>query len=321
VSYDSSVTHHHLHHDHDHDHHGHGHHGHAHRVDTRWALGAALGLNGAFLVIEAGVGLWSGSLALLSDAAHMMSDVSSLALAMAAAQLARRPASAGSTYGLARAEVLGAFVNAVALLGVCVYVVVEAVVRVTSGAPPVPGVPVLVVGAIGLAINLGSAWFLHWSDADDLNVRGALLHMLGDALGSVAAMVAAGALMLGYPIGDPIASLVVAALVTVGSVRLVRDAGRILLELPPPGVDVARVRDALVAIEGVAEVHDLHVWSIDGRSSMVSAHLVIAEGASGEGLCARAHHVLDDEFGVHHATVQVERGSGCAVRCDGAAAK
>jgi cobalt-zinc-cadmium efflux system protein len=298
---------------HEHHHHDH-HHGHTHGISARGALTGALVLQATFLVVELGAGWVTGSLALLSDAAHMVSDVSALVLALGAANLARRRATTG-TYGLARAEVLGAFVNAVALLGVCAWIVFEAVGRLFEGAPPVPAMPVLWVGAAGFVLNLGSAWVLHRSDHDNLNIRGALLHLLADALGSLAAIGAAVAMMYGIPAADPIASLAVAALVTVGTVRLLRDAGRVLLELPPAGVDVQRVREALHHVEGVTDVHDLHIWSIDGRSSLVSAHLVVGEATPFEGACERAHHLLDEKFGVHHATLQVERPGSCGGRC------
>jgi cobalt-zinc-cadmium efflux system protein len=277
-------------------------------------LGLALGLNFVFLGVEFGVGWWTQSLALLSDAAHMASDVGALVLALAAAQLARRKATNHMTYGLARAEVLGAFVNGLGLLVVCALIVREGLARLVEGPPAVPGVPVLVVGVIGLAINLGSAWILHRADDGDLNVRGALFHMLSDALGSVAAIVAAVFLMFGVGGADPIASLIVGALVAVGAVSLVRDAGRVLLELPPRDLDVAGVHQALMALDGVVEVHDLHAWSLDGRTPLVSAHLVVQ--AQSEEVCDRARAMLDDRFQVHHATLQIERAEqACGVRC------
>ncbi|MEQ1505242.1 MAG: cation diffusion facilitator family transporter, partial [Myxococcota bacterium] len=294
--------------------HGHGH-GHVH-TDSRSALRWALGLNAAFLLVEVGVGWWSGSLALLSDASHMVSDVGALALAIGAATLATRRASARMTYGLARAEVLGAFVNGLGLLAVCAWIVREGLTRLMLGPPPVPGTPVLVVGVIGLAINLGSAWALHGADPNDLNARGALLHMLSDALGSVAAIVAAGLLMLGYPGADPVASLIVGVLVAIGAIGLVRDAGRVLLELPPSRFDVQRLQAALAGVAGVCEVHDLHVWSVDGRTPLVSVHLVLAEAAPSDGVIRHARGLLRDAYGVRHATIQVDRtGDGCATRC------
>lgn len=272
-------------------------------------------LNGAFLVIELVVGWWSGSLALLSDGAHMVSDVGALVLALGAAQLATRRPSTAMTYGLGRAEVLGAFLNGLLLVGACGWIVFEAVERLVHGAPEVPGMAVLVTGFVGLVINLASAWYLHRSDDQGLNTRGALLHMLGDALGSVAAMVSAGFLLVGVPAADPVASLVVAALVAVGAWALLRDAGTVLLELPPPGLDVDGVRDALLELDGVSEVHDLHAWTLDGRTPIVSAHLVLGEGAAFEGVCGAAHRLLHDRFDIEHATVQPERGNGCHTDC------
>jgi cobalt-zinc-cadmium efflux system protein len=301
-------------HDHHHHHHHHPHPGPA-GGDPRRALGIALGLNGAFLVVEAAVGWWAGSLALLSDAAHMLSDVGALVLALAAAQLARRGVTAAMTFGLGRAEVLGAFVNGLGLLVACGWIVWEAGHRLASGPPEVAGLPVLVVGAIGLAINLGSAWALWRSDPDNINIRAALAHMLADALGSLAAVVAAVLLMLGVQAADAAVSLGVAALVAWGAWSVLRDAGRILLQLPPADLDVARIRDALVALDGVLQVHDVHAWSLDGRHAIVSAHLVLADGAAYAEVCHAGHAVLEERFDIHHATLQTEAGAGCPVDC------
>lgn len=316
-----SHHHHHGHDAHAHDAHGHSHEGHgrAHDLhaggDSRRALGFALVASAVFLVVELVAGALTGSLALLSDAAHMVSDVGALFLALAAAQVATRKADATMTFGLGRAEILGAFLNGVVLVFASIWIVVEAVGRLVAGAPEVAGMPVLVVGVLGLGINLASAWFLHGADHGNMNVRAAMLHVIGDALGSVAAIVAALLLMAGIPGADPVASLVVAGLVVIGAVRLLRDAGRVLLELPPTGLDVARVREALVGIEGVVGVHDLHAWSLDGRTPLVTAHLVVAEAES-DSVCQRARQLLDGKFGVHHTTLQVERPNGaCATRC------
>ncbi len=291
--------------------HGHHHHRSPHGPDARGALSTALALNGAFFVAEAGVGLYTGSLALLSDAAHMLSDVGALVLALAAAQLARRPASAAMTFGLARAEVLGAFLNGLILLGACAWIVFEAVSRLQMGPPLVPGRPVLVVGVLGLLVNLASALVLMRSEAQNLNVRAALAHMLADALGSVGAIVAAGLVIAGFPAADAAVSLLVAGLVAVSGATLVRDAGRVLLQLPPPSLDVEGVRDALLAVEGVRGVHDLHAWSLDGEHAIVSAHLVLADEALAERVCRASREVLRERFGVAHATLQPEREPGC----------
>lgn len=177
------------------------------------------------------------------------------------------------------------------------------------------GLPVLIVGGIGLAINLGSAWALHRSSSDNMNVRGALVHMLADALGSVGAVVAAVLLLLGLPAADAIVSLGVAALVAWGSWGLLRDAGRVLLQLPPPSLDVAAVRDGLVEVKGVVEVHDVHAWSLDGIEAIVSAHLVIAPDEDFAAVCDAAHALLHQRFEVHHATLQPERGGTCPTNC------
>lgn len=272
-------------------------------ADPRRALTVALVLNGAFLLIEAGVGWWSGSLALLSDAAHMLSDVAALALALGAAQLARSVTVGGMTFGLKRAEVLGAFTNSVILVIACLWIAWEGVERLIGGAPDVPGWPVLVVGAIGLAINLGSALALWLADRHSLNVRAALAHMMADALGSVGAMVAAGLILFGWSSADAWISLAIAALVLWTTRRVLIDSARVLLELPPRGVDVAKVQAALEADPRVQAVHDLHVWSVDGLTPLVSAHLV--SSADADVLCASAHERLA-AMGIAHATLQVE---------------
>lgn len=299
--------------------HGHSHH-HDHaragRLDPRRALFLALLLNGSFLGVEIGVGLWTGSLVLLSDAAHMLSDVGALVLALGAAQLALQAASLRMTFGLARAEVLGAFLNGLVLLFAAGAIVAEAADRFGVGAPEIPGAPVLVVGLLGLVINLGSAWVLFRSDRDNLNIRGAIVHMLSDALGSVGAIVAAVLLLNGVQLADPVVSIGIAALVAFGAVRLLRDAGRVLLELPPPGLDVDQMRRALLEVDGVVEVHDFHAWTLDGRQPMVSAHLVLRARNEFEEVCRRAHATLHDRFHVHHATLQAEGlDSACPTNC------
>lgn len=303
----------HDHHGHDHGHghhghdHGHVHHGHHHVPDTRQALLVALALNGGFLVLEAVVGWWTGSLALLSDAAHMMGDVAALVLALGAAQLARRAADASMTFGLRRAEVLGAFLNGVALLVVVVGIFAEALQRLSGEPVEVDGWPVLFVGLAGLAINAGSAIMLARSGSHDLNVQGALWHMVADALGSVGAVVAAVALMSGLPAADPLVSLLVAALAGWGGWRVTRDAGRVLLELPPPGFDVGALKATLASVDGVASVHDLHVWTLDGQRPMVTAHLATTRPAEANAITSAALAVARERHDVAHATFQVEQ--------------
>ncbi len=311
---------------HGHSHHGHGHahghehghtHGHAHGGDPyseagRRALRWSLVLNGGFLLIEAGVGWWADSLALLSDAGHMVGDVSALMLAYVVAGLARRPATPTRTFGLTRAEALGAFVNGLALLVVVGFIAVEAIERVSGDPPAVPGWPVLVVGAIGLAINLGSAWALWRSASGDINVQGALAHMLADALGSVGAMVAAGLILLfGWHWADPAVSLVVAGLVLWGALRVVASATRVLLDFAPADLDASRIEEALSALAGVAAVHDVHVWGQAGSRVMVTAHVVPAAEATPFDVLRRAEVCLREGLGVGHSTLQIEPRTGC----------
>lgn len=290
--------------------HSHGHHGHDHGhggTDTRKALSWALGLNAGFLVIEAGVGWWADSLALLSDAAHMLSDVGALVLALASAQLARRRPNIKMTFGLQRAETLGAFINGLTLLLASGWIIWEATKRLTEGPPDVAGMPVLIVGSIGLAINLGSAWFLYRSDRDNLNIRAALMHMLADALGSVGAVVAAILVMTGVDAADAVVSLFIAALILWGTWSVLRDSGRVLMQLPPAGLDVRKVQRRLAALDGVAQVHDLHAWTLDGQATIMTAHLVAAEGTDSEGLRRSALEALEHDFSITHATLQVEQ--------------
>lgn len=301
--------------------HGHGHsHGHAAGTPgVRKALTIALVLNAAFLVIEAGAGWLTGSLALLSDAAHMVSDVGALALALGATHLAERRGGAHGTFGFRRAETIGAFVNGLLLLAACAWIATEAVGRLLAGPPEVPGLPVFVVAAAGLVVNVGSAWWLARADRDNLNVRGALLHMLADAVGSVGAMIAAGLLLLGYPLADPVVSLLIAAMVLFGSWGLLRDATRVLLQFAPAHLDVPGLRTAMAGVPGVVDVHDLHVWTLDGQRLVLSAHLEVADTIAPEAARLAASTLLSREFGIDHSTLQVERGEPCSGgNCDDA---
>ncbi len=295
--------------------HGHAHGGHAHghghgsgQADAagRKALTWALVLNGAFLVIEVVVGFATNSLALLSDAAHMVTDVGALSLALAVAFLARRAPSPTRSFGLLRAEVLGAFVNGIILAVACVSIFREAIERMFGEPVHVAPWPVMITGAIGLAINLGSAWHLYRSDSTGLNVRGALAHMLADALGSVAAMLAAIGVWLGFPLADPIASLVIGALVLWGTWRLLKDATRVLLDFAPSGVDAEAVLRELEAVDGVTDVHELHLWSVDGREPILSAHIVYDERVLATDLRLRVEELLARRFHIKHTTLQTE---------------
>lgn len=301
---------------HDHDH-GHDHH---HGPTPERALWVAILLNGAFLVLEAGAGWWLDSLALLADAGHMVSDVGALTVALIAVRLRHRKPNDGYTFGLRRAPVLGGLINGITLVVVVVFICLEAVER--FNAPPTPdGYGVLVTGAAGLAVNLGSAWYLARSRDQSVNTRGAMLHLLADALGSVAAIVSAVAVLAwNAPLADPIASVVIAVLILVGSIPLLRDTVHILLQRAPSGVDVAEIRAALGAESAVQAVRDLHLWELDSGEPVLSAMLLVNEERVEDAneVCDRLRAALQERFAIAHATLECRWGEApdCALSAD-----
>lgn len=292
-------------------------HAHAHartaRTDSRRRIALALAITVFLLVAEAVGATLTGSLALFADAGHLATDALGLMVALAAVTLACRPPSARRTFGFGRLEVLAAAANALLLLGVGGTVLVQAVQRLATPVD-VPSVPLLVLGAIGLVGNLVALTILAGGDRSSLNLRGALLEVLGDAVGSVAVLVSAAVIALtGWQRADAVASLVIAALILPRSAKLLRDAVHVLLEGTPSNVDTVEVRAALLAVPGVIDVHDLHVWSITSGESAVSAHLVV-EGVSCIGcgetsVLDRAAAVLRDRFELQHSTLQVEHAT------------
>ncbi len=258
------------------------------------------------MLVELIVGFTSGSLALLSDAAHMFSDSAALLLALLVAELVRRPAIPERSFGLLRAEALGAFTNGLLLLVACGLIVFHAIERLAGEPPPFPALTVMIVAAIGLAINLGSAWLLARSDRHNINVRGALAHMLADALGSVGALLAAFlAWGWGMHFADPLISLGIAALILLTTWRLLRDASHALLDFAPPEVDPGQIRAALEAIDGVAAVHELHLWGM-GQQTVLTAHLVTRAGIASQALLCRAEALLREDLGITHTTLQID---------------
>jgi cobalt-zinc-cadmium efflux system protein len=306
--------------DREHDeHHGHDHRhgrGHAHGATSAgsttraFALGTLINL--AFTAVEAGYGLATGSLALLSDALHNLGDALGLALAWVAAHLALRPASARRTYGYRRATVLAPLANSLLLVAGAGALAWEALRR--FDAPPgVDALPVMVVAAIGIAVNLGSALLFRHGHAHDLNQRGAYLHLLADAAVSLAVVAgAAGMLWLGWRWLDPALALAVGAFVAWSSWGLLRDSLDLALDAVPRGIDEAAVRDFLAAQPGVAAVHHLHIWALGSRETALTAHLVHA-GEDPDGFLSRTADGLCERFGIAHATLQLERGgrTGC----------
>ena len=284
--------------------HDHAHHAHPHAGGSG-ALLVALLLTLSFAGIEALAGWWSGSLALLSDAAHMLTDSSALALAAAAAWLARRPPSLLHSYGLVRAEVLAAQFNSLLMLILIGFIVHEALERI--GAPrDIDGATVIGVGAIGLLINLTVAWILHRGE-QTLNTRAALLHVLADALGSVVAITAGIVIVTtGWTPIDPLLSLLVAALILVSALRLLREVMHVLMEGVPLTIQLDAVGQDLAKLDGVLRVHDLHIWTLSSGTIALSAHLEIRNLADWPGILAAARQSMDTRHGIRHVTLQPE---------------
>lgn len=279
-------------------------HTHSHTAQNGTLIVALL-LTLSFAGIEALAGWWSGSLALLTDAAHMVTDSSALGLAAAATWLARRPPSMRHSYGLARAEVLAALFNSLLMLVLIGFIVREAIERI--GAPrDIAGSTVIGVAVIGLAINLAVAWVLSRGE-HTLNSRAALLHVLGDALGSVAA-IAAGIVIVttGWTPIDPLLSLLVATLILVSALRLLREVVHVLMEGVPLNLRLDAVGQDLSRLDGVLRVHDLHVWTLSSGTIALSAHLEIRNLADWPGILAAASLAMDTRHGIRHVTLQPE---------------
>ncbi len=274
-------------------------------ADRSWLV-AALSLLGAFMIIEVVIGLLAGSLALLSDAAHMLTDVVAIALALVAMHLAARPPRGGFTYGLRRAEILSAQANGITLLILAAWLAYEAIRRLIQPAE-VGGLAVLLTALAGIAVNLVATGLLGRANRRSLNIEGAYQHILTDLFAFVATAVA-GVLILvtGFRQADPIASLVVVALMAKAGVTLVRDSGRILLEAAPVGVDPGGVGHDMVAHEGVVEVHDLHLWEITSGAAALSAHIIVAPALDCHQLRLDLESMLRERYGLTHTTLQVD---------------
>ncbi|CAK0769416.1 Zinc transporter ZitB [Gammaproteobacteria bacterium] len=266
-----------------------------------WALVMTLGYGG----VEALAGWWSGSLALLGDAGHMGGDAAALGLAVFAAWVARRPSSLAHSYGMGRAEVVAALLNGLTLLAVVVAIVVGAVERLRAPVP-VQGTTVLVVAALGLAVNLITAWLLGHAE-QTLNTRAALLHVLGDLLGSVAALTAGAVIQFtGWTPIDPIASLLVCALILGSALRILTEALHVIMEGVPRHLNLEEVGLTMAAQLGVESVHDLHIWTLSSGHIALSAHLVIPNLHHWETLLEKEKKLLADRFDITHVTLQPE---------------
>lgn len=272
----------------------------------RRALIGALLVNAAFMAVEAAAGLVTGSLVLLADAGHMLTDVAGVSAALFAIWLARRPANHRKTYGYYRTEILAALGNALLLLGVSAYILYEAVQR-WQDPPSVPGAAILVIAGIGLGANVIGAALLARGAGEDLNVRGAYLDMIADVFGSLAA-IAAGIIILttGWRYADPLFSAAVAVAILPRTWRLMKGALDVLLEGTPPDIDLRDVQRELMAHPGVESVHDLHVWMVTSGFVALSGHAMVRDGVDRDALLVAFRGTLAARFGIEHVTIQVE---------------
>jgi cobalt-zinc-cadmium efflux system protein len=307
----------------EHEDHAHGGHGHSHGFGgvkeileghgrSRKRLWWALGINFVFLLVEFVGGLMTGSLALLSDAGHMLTDVAALAMALVAAHLAARPRSPRLTFGLLRAEVIGAFLNGCALVFIVGLIFWHAWGRAFGGVEThIEGPLMLAIAVAGLLANAVSAAVLLPSRKESLNIRGAFLHLAADALGSVGAIIAGIVIWTtGWTPIDTITSVIIGLLILVGSVRLIRQAMDVLLNATPPGIDFAEVKEALEAIDHFEDVEDLHIWSVVAGLPVLTCHARLREGCMTvqhwHDSLVEAHELLQDQFHIDHATIQLE---------------
>jgi cobalt-zinc-cadmium efflux system protein len=280
-------------------------------------LRAAVFLTAGFAVVEAIGGWLSGSLALIADAGHMITDSFALMLAWGAAHLSRRPPDAHHSYGFRRAEVLAALINALVMLGIVAFLVYAAIGRLQNPRAVLGGM-VMLIAAIGLLVNLVVLMRLRRADRGALNTRGALIHVIGDLLGSVAALSAGTIIWLtGWTPIDPLLTLVIAGLIVFSALRLLRDVVRVLMEAVPSSVDLPQVRQAILATGGVTGVHDLHVWTLAGDRLLLSAHVQIDAAERWPDILPALQRSLRDGFGIGHATLQPEPPEYTrALRCD-----
>jgi cobalt-zinc-cadmium efflux system protein len=296
-------------HSHDHDHHSHA--PDASAGNRRRVLVAAI-LTAGFMLAEAVGGLLTGSLALLADAGHMLTDAVALILAYIAYRMSGRPGTRQMTYGFDRLKILVAYTNGLTVIVIAVWIAAEAAQRLADP-PPILAGPMLWIAALGLLVNVAVFLVLHGGDRESLNMRGAILHVLGDLLGSAAAILAALIILAtGWTPADPLLSVFVALLILRSAWALVRESGVVLLEGVPGHIDRTRVADDIAAhVTGVADVHHMHVWSLDGRQAIATLHARIEPGRDAAAAVAAIKARLEKAHGIGHATVEIETGPAC----------
>jgi cobalt-zinc-cadmium efflux system protein len=269
-------------------------------------LAMAFGLTFSFMLAEVIGGLWTGSLALLADAAHMLTDAGGLALALVAIRFAEKPATPQRTFGYVRMEILSALANAVVLLLLTIYILYEAYQRFLEPSPILGG-PMLAVAVVGLIVNLISMKLLAGGSSESLNVKGAYFEVLSDMLGSLGVIIAAVIVMAtGWTLADPIVGAGIGLFIVPRTWILLKQAVHILMEGTPPNVDIALLEKSLLALPGVSVIHDLHVWTLTSGLDAMSAHIVIADMTEARATLVAANRLLADEFGLKHTTIQIE---------------
>ena len=285
-------------------------HAHDHgRVESRRALATALALTASYTVVEVVGGVLAGSLALLADAVHMLSDNIALAVALGAAWLAAKPASSERTFGYRRAEVLAALANGVMLVALAIWIFVEAVMRLRDPGDPLGGW-MLAIALVGMAVNVGAGFILSRARRHSLNVEAAFRHVFADLLGSVGVAVAAVVILAtGWVEADPLVSMLIGVLILASAWSILRDSTEILLESAPRGIDADALGRRLASTPGVVEVHDLHVWTITSGFPALSAHVLVRPGDDCHGRRRELETLLHDEFGIDHTTLQVDHAS------------
>lgn len=260
-----------------------------------------------FMIVEVIGGIMTNSLALLSDAGHMLSDAAALALSYVALSIGQRTATAQKTFGYRRFEIFAALINGLTLIGISLYIFYEAIQRF-SDPPTVASTGMLIIATLGLLVNIGAAFILQRGDNENLNVKSAFLHVLGDILGSIGAITAALLILFfGWNLADPIASMIVAVLIIISGYRVVRDSFHILMESAPEHLQSEDVKAKLMTIEEVEEITDLHIWSITSDFLSLTCHVIVVQEADEQIVLRKIQTLLHDEFDLHHMTIQIEK--------------
>jgi len=268
-----------------------------------------LGLTAGFMVIEAIGGWWTNSLALLADAGHMLTDVGALSMSLLAVRFAQRPPTSMNTYGYLRTEILAALTNGVVLFFIAGYILYEAFHRIWAP-PEIHSGPMLAIASVGLAVNLLGMKLLHHGSGESLNIRGAYLEVLGDALGSIGVIVAAVIIQTtGFTIADPLISAAIGLFILPRTWRLIRQALHILMEGVPPHLDVQEIERAMTSVAGVKGMHDLHVWTLTSGKDAMSGHVIVDNPTIDNRILRDLHKLLHERFGIEHTTIQLEAES------------